>query len=65
MEWQPIESAPKDREVLLYFPASRPMSGRGIGHGEMMRVGALRAFPFRAPTHWIPLPPPPTRKDGE
>lgn len=59
MEWQPIETAPKDgTEILLYR--------RGVSQGKW-RVGMLNGqcawggdgwfYPrWDQPTHWMPLP---------
>lgn len=68
-EWQPIETAPKMREVILWadtstrdFPNWKMASGYyhdGIGAwiwaGEQVRDWA---FP---PTHWMPMPTPPEK----
>jgi hypothetical protein len=38
MDWQPIETAPKDKEVLLFFPPiDNPMRGRT--HNAWMKIG--------------------------
>lgn len=63
-EWQPIETAPKDREVLLLYLWShhkkpRVTSGRWLSHAR-----AWTAEPWgRAilATHWMPLPDPPQK----
>jgi hypothetical protein len=63
-EWKPIESAPKDgTEVLLAYPGGIVKSGKWTlfggyyeehwADGERPRFGA-------DPTHWMPLPPPPS-----
>ena len=62
MEWQPIETAPKDQEVLTYGPLRD-----GSGHyQEVQKMYQLRGvwpvtFMHNAlsPTHWMPLPAPP------
>lgn len=70
MEWQPIETAPKDGiEILVYVPPSAYRNGyvrsvqwreRDIDywHVEDNKNGP---FPLRGgiPTHWMPLPEPP------
>jgi hypothetical protein len=60
MEWQPIDTAPKDGELILLFSPK----GRGylidIGHWWFRdkwerELGGAKLNP----THWIPLPKPP------
>jgi hypothetical protein len=53
--WQPIETAPQDRDVLLWVPPSDMLSDLIAGH---MEVGRGKAD-GRA-THWLPLPEPPS-----
>lgn len=71
--WQPIQTAPKDQIILIYIPSSEetfiaywselsgpPITGGGWaiahdygdGHGSPDTSSA---------THWMPLPPPPTK----
>jgi hypothetical protein len=50
--WQPIETAPKGDELLLYFPGHKYLP-------PMMKVDRLGNVP-RKPTHWMPLPEPPS-----
>lgn len=72
-DWQPIETAPKDEtQVLLWVPA-RPWDAACAVVGEFSGVGRPRwreanidgwewdgPLAEAAPTHWMPLPPPPT-----
>lgn len=63
--WQPIETAPKDEDVLLYLPddgeTEVAVGHEAEGNWYPQDVSTLggRPFPFQ-PTHWQPLPPPPT-----
>lgn len=60
MDWQPIETAPKDgTSVLLWFTRAEPQIGRfRRGHGARTRRWWVGDF-WIEPTHWMPLPPPP------
>ena len=70
MEWQPIETAPKDgRDVWLFtkddYPAQfvgsfvdDPLAGGYWRHAEELVANVLGEA---NPTHWMPLPPPPTK----
>jgi len=59
MEWQPIETAPKDENIL----------GHEDGAVTVLYWDELQAgwrYPYKGgsrtkwfPTHWMPLPPPP------
>jgi hypothetical protein len=57
-DWQPIESAPKDgTRVLGYFPDLES------GYHDTVWIDRLKTWVSRAypaaPSHWMPLPPPP------
>lgn len=67
-EWQPIETAPKDRMIIVanddYFGAASPMSdGRWFMWNSFFtafRPGRYDVNPNAiTPTHWMPLPEPP------
>lgn len=65
-EWQPIETAPKDETVLLFWPASYVgayVTGRRYRDGGPWKTnidGLIETAGGRGPTHWMPLPTPPT-----
>lgn len=60
-EWQPIETAPKDEtDVVLYFESGKVPRVAGFYRGEWLC--ALHGCELQEhPTHWMPLPPPPTK----
>jgi hypothetical protein len=61
MDWQPIETAPRDeRVVLLWCPYVRNLYGV---LGEFA-VGCSEDRIFNAATHWMPLPSPPDEAAG-
>lgn len=65
-DWQPIETAPKDKDILLFvgetgeqFVAFWGVSLEdGDGQWIFARAKDL-SFVVRNPTHWMPLPPQP------
>jgi hypothetical protein len=58
-EWQPIETAPKAKQVLLYNPVVYHKRDGTVSLPALMRVGLPQDWPARPPSHWMPLPPPP------
>ena len=56
MEWQPIETAPKDGTAILIREAR--CSGIAVQYfaGWKYENGSIC---YLEPTHWMPLPPPP------
>lgn len=57
MTWQPIESVPKGKKVLVY-------GNGGLQFGYLDSVGNWRGdsearIRSVAPTHWMPIPNPP------
>lgn len=71
-EWQPIESAPKDNPILLYVVQRPDMYCEAVGEPDgwqHMDVGYWDpierdwvTWHSGDPTHWMPLPEPPTLK---
>lgn len=62
-EWQPIATAPKNEKVLVGWLGIINMGRLRSEDGRWIAVNS--SFPFNPehPTHWMPLPPPPTEKD--
>ena len=61
-EWQPIETAPKDgTAVLVYDGKITTAEWYGLGgYWSLCRVGAWAEDSETDPTHWMPLPDPPS-----
>lgn len=57
MEWRPIESAPKEKDVLCFLGPSRPPVVAGNFYGEWLTYDDWKVL---QPTHWMELPLPPT-----
>lgn len=62
MEWQPIETAPRDQTRFLFATAEGHISiGWYMGkHGTVFAAENLGQR-SEGPTHWMPLPTPPVR----
>ena len=71
-DWQPIETAPKDKAIMLCVAGWQPCSGRWWpfdscwasfdweGHFESdQEMSDYVARSSYEPTHWMPLPPSP------
>lgn len=63
MEWQPIESAPKDGTSIIIYPHT---DGGDVGIASWINsvlgdtAGSWRSdYDREWPTHWMPLPLPP------
>ncbi len=61
MEWQPIETAPRDDLLLGY--AEGMMRLVMWENGGWLQVGATIEQGWFKPTHWMPLPDPPKPLD--
>jgi hypothetical protein len=70
MDWQPIETAPKDGTAVLVFGErySTPNGTPGIAVARWYEDGfppqtwwgtAGNSLVVQCPSHWMPLPPPP------
>lgn len=68
MKWMPIESAPKGRSVMLGSPGNRHPIYCGQQRYGVLGEPSQDVFAWRcdssgrftSPTHWMPLPEPPT-----
>jgi hypothetical protein len=88
MEWQPIETAPRDGRLLLMTDGKNTCVcyPKALPRPVDLLVGEVYPFSSRAgdvweyfrdevnapghswsmrPTHWMPLPPPPTPPQGD
>ena len=62
MTWQPIETAPSDTPVLLYTPHLHDSNQERV---EARVYHASSGGSWHAwATHWMPLPPPPTKEQS-
>lgn len=75
MDWQPIETAPKGKAILVYDPShdhprvAQWMTAMDDGEGAWIyarklswqepMMGKALSFIVVDPTHWMPLPEPP------
>ena len=69
-EWQPIETAPTDCEVLIWTGENRYVAkwAKNIETDEIgwivADLGDGNRVIANSPTHWMPLPPPPAQKES-
>lgn len=61
--WQPIDTAPGDRDILIYVPQWGPLIARFNREfdewSSRMQYPVSLAEESDRPTHWMPLPQPP------
>jgi hypothetical protein len=61
--WQPIESAPADKDVLIYVPAWGPLIAQFNAEfsewTSRMQCPVSLSEEADRPSHWMPLPSPP------
>ncbi len=60
--WQPIETAPKDGFIIGAWPCTGAASGWDVGEVVRERGGWENYTGECSPTHWKPLPAPPTAR---
>jgi hypothetical protein len=77
MKWQSIETAPKDREILVRCQNRAGLPGTVVAHfcdyvEDHPPIDAAFYFwngamftPATKPTHWMPLPDPPVQDDAD
>ena len=59
--WRPIETAPKDEtEVLLFSSSEFYYVGKYCYEKDGETVWACGSFMLHGPTHWMPIPKPPS-----
>ncbi len=64
MDWQPIETAPKDQDVLVWSHGDASIARGAHGTFLAMADGMPACTSdgrgvFVQPTHWMPIPPAP------
>lgn len=74
MEWKPIETAPKSKDLLLFCPRCGVVVGRWdrdtyasvpkpYWTNDRVRIFGIRGTRLDQPTHWMPIPQPPSNGD--
>ena len=65
-KWQSIETAPKDKSniVLLRQPCGSIANGFWLAEAYAGNGAWIWPYVHKTPTHWMPLPPPPTTTAG-
>lgn len=63
MEWQPIETGPKDgtKVLIVYEAAAGLRVTQAQWNGNEYHRGWYCDVGFVPATHWMPMPPPPTK----
>lgn len=71
MEWQPIETAPKNGRGAFWAAAAYEVHGSGAMepvyvdfYGDWRNLYTKQVIAWK-PTHWMPLPPPPTTTETD
>lgn len=67
--WRPIETAPKDTEIWCYWQpvakSGRPAMGTAVRSFGMWHRPGSTIEELRVPSHWMPLPSPPTKGESQ
>lgn len=63
-EWRPIETAPEEGVFLVYMPDETMKFQVARWRPNVKVIGNVFAFDLTKPSHWRPLPPPPTEGDS-
>lgn len=61
-EWEPIDTAPKDNQLVLLYEEGRIYTGRRRVPHDYWDWNGEEDGGFGKPTHWMPLPSPPTQE---
>lgn len=60
MNWQPIESAPKDGKLFLFTNGTIIGTGHLV-NGQYFAADSWQGERNTVPTHWMPFPPLPSK----
>lgn len=61
-QWRPISEAPKEfGKELIIFDGQQIAIGKWYDYEALHELGAPGWLPLKNPTHWQPLPQPPTK----
>ena len=63
-QWQPIATAPKDGTRFLFTNGEHVGVGRYV-NGKAFAADSWGGVFNTVPSHWMPLPPPPTEGKAE
>lgn len=58
-EWQPIETAPNNKAILIYYDDGNTELVSADDNDYSWRAYTVKEYFCTKPTHWMPLPNPP------
>ena len=71
MEWQDIETAPRDLPILVWFENLPDSNREEVGYSKVLTYRgkwwcscSKKGVMYDNPTHWRPLPKPPINKES-